>query len=390
MRPADGQRGVPIAPAITATFSEPVNPATLATSAFVLRISGGAVVPGRVVAGAGNRSASYLPNANLAPLTAYEIELTSAITDVTGNALLPVSTAFTTLDDAVATFDASQVKVSFPDAQGIATVTAPAGVFEPASFVTVQNVTTGIVVTGDVENDGSFSIPVRAAITDELHIRVLSSDEREVVIEKTEYVAADGSVAIGRKGGRVTEGEFTLDVPEGATRTATILKLTPVDPAGLEALPLPLAAGGKGSAVELDVNGSALEREADLSFPIPAAAPADADFSILRAIEIGGETLYETIDSGSIRDGKVTTDSFPFDGVTVAGTYALMWYPRSRSPRSRLSGHHRHRAGDGRGAHQPRHPAARGSPGERNAIESAPTISKWSSRTPAEHATSDS
>jgi hypothetical protein len=40
----------------------------------------------------------------------------------------------------------------------------------------------------------------------------------------TEHVVADGSVAIGRNGGRVTAGKFVLAVSEGEKATASILR----------------------------------------------------------------------------------------------------------------------------------------------------------------------
>ena len=82
-----------------------------------------------------------------------------------------------------------------------------------------------------------------------------------------------------------------------------------------------------GSGVELDTGGVPFEKEAALSFPIPPTAPADADFAFVRKFQENGAILYETIDSGSIQDGKLVTDSFPFSGGLIPGIYMTLWSP---------------------------------------------------------------
>jgi YD repeat-containing protein len=206
-------------------------------------------------------------------------------------------------------------------------VEAPPGSFEPGASVLILNNTNGIVLSGVVHPDGGFSFQIRAAITDELQIRIVDSADREVVIEKTEYRAADGSVAIGTKGGKVAAGEFVLEVPEGALDGAAIFQLRPLTQEEIDALPLPEGAGGLGSGVEVDIGESRLQEEADLSFPVPFDAPPDADFLIVRKVEVDDLILYETIDSASVQDGKIVTDSFPFLGVLVTGVYQPIWFP---------------------------------------------------------------
>ncbi|MGH9462307.1 MAG: Ig-like domain-containing protein, partial [Vicinamibacteria bacterium] len=326
--PPNGQQGVALAPVIQVTFSEPVDPTTVDLSSFTLtKSSDGTPVSGRVVLGPANRSASFLPTNNLEPLTSYGIALTAGVTDTSGNGLLPFNSSFTTLEDAPAGFDPDAVTVSFPDDEGNVLVEAPPGSFESGASVLILNNTNGIVVSGVVNPDGGFSFQIRAAITDELQIRIVDSADREVVIEKTEYRAADGSVAIGKKGGKIAVGEFLLDVPEGALDGAAIFQLRPLTQEEIDALPLPEGAGGLGSGVEVDMGEVRLDEEADLSFPVPLDAPPDADFLIVRKVELEDLILYETIDSASVQDGKVVTNSFPFLGVLATGVYQPIWFP---------------------------------------------------------------
>ena len=324
--PQDGTLGVAVAPSIRVDFSEPVEPATVATSSFSLA-TGGAPVPGRIVLSNANRTASFLPDETLETVTTYEIALTADITDVNGNGLLPFSSSFTTLDETVAGFNTDAVTVSFPDQDGLVTVEAPRGSFESGASVTLINQTKAVVVSGSVSGDGSFSFTIVAAVTDVLQIRIVDSSDREVVIDKTEYRAADGRVAIGVKGGKIAEGEVTLEVPDGALTQVAIFRLTPVPQAAIDALPLAFGAGGFGSAVEVDMGDASLAKEADLSFPVPTAAPVDADFAIVRKLVENDVTLYEIIDQANVEDGRVTTASFPFLGVLNPGFYLTVWYP---------------------------------------------------------------
>ena len=341
--PEDGERGIPPATAIAISFSEPVSPATVTALSLSLTKTGdGTLVEGRISLGIGNRSASFLPNTTLETLTNYELSATDEITDTNGNGLLPFTSTFTTVDLLPPPFDPDSVDVTFPDATGQVTVSASPGSFEGLATIFIINDTSGVVVSGVVNPDGGFSFQIKAAITDALQIRILDSADREVVIEKTEYQAADGSVAIGSKGGKVEVDDFVLEVPEGALPAAAVLKLTPLAQVEIDALPVPEGIGAIGSGVEVDTGGATLQKEADLSFPIPPAASPSADFLVVRKVVEDDLILYETIDSASIQDDKVVTDSFPFSGLLIPGIYMALWAPEnpdtSRSPLGIVTG----------------------------------------------------
>ena len=91
--PAANATGVATNANITATFSEAVQGHS--TSTFTLR-TGTTTVPAAVTYNAAGRVLTLDPSADLAASTAYTAELTSAVTDVAGNALAPVTWTFTT------------------------------------------------------------------------------------------------------------------------------------------------------------------------------------------------------------------------------------------------------------------------------------------------------
>lgn len=86
---ADGATGLLVNRASTATFSEPMNPATLvspATSYTVKETLSGADVAGAVTY-SGN-TATFKPNSNLKPDTQYTSTITTAARDLSGNSLI--------------------------------------------------------------------------------------------------------------------------------------------------------------------------------------------------------------------------------------------------------------------------------------------------------------
>ena len=337
--PGDGEAGVALDLAIQISFSEPVLLRADATleDAVILRDPSAVAIPRRITFGAGNRSISILPDARLQPLTAYTIELTPDLTDASDNALVPFSATFTTLDEIVAGFNPDAIVVTTPDADTrVVQVTAPTGSFEPGADVTIINNTAGIVVSGNVASDGSLFFEIRAEITDELQIRILDGSGREVVIDKTEYQAPDGSVAIGTKGGTITVGDFSLVVPDGALDEASVFTLTPVEQERIDALAPAVGAGGFGAGVEVGMGGAVLNVEADLAFPIPPDAPSDAHFivAIPTDLSVNGETVtyYEVVDTASVQGDKIITDSFPFLGPLLEALYISIWYPPAPEP----------------------------------------------------------
>ncbi|HLG18183.1 MAG TPA: Ig-like domain-containing protein [Bdellovibrionota bacterium] len=107
--PPDGAFGIAPATAITVTFSEPIDPASVTTSSFSLSESGQSV-PGTVQYNTGG--ATFTPARRLALLSRVTVSLGSSIRDLAGNGLTPLSSDFTTRDG---TFLPSEVLESDPN-----------------------------------------------------------------------------------------------------------------------------------------------------------------------------------------------------------------------------------------------------------------------------------
>jgi len=99
--PAAGATGVAVNTSVTATFSEPIDPATVGSSTFELRDGANALVPATVTYDAASRTATLTPSAALAASTTYTARVRGGATDprikdLAGNALAAdVSWSFT-------------------------------------------------------------------------------------------------------------------------------------------------------------------------------------------------------------------------------------------------------------------------------------------------------
>jgi Big-like domain-containing protein len=103
--PPDGATGVIAATAVTATFSEAINTATLTTGTFVLRNAANAVVTATISYNATTRVGTLTPSAALAGSTTYTATISGGspgVKDVAGNALAGnVVWSFTTVGASV-------------------------------------------------------------------------------------------------------------------------------------------------------------------------------------------------------------------------------------------------------------------------------------------------
>ena len=85
--PLDGAVAVPLNQIVSATFSVPMNPATINSTTFMLTGPGATVVPGLVAYAAVGNTLTFTPTANLAPSTLYTGTITTGAQDLAGTPL---------------------------------------------------------------------------------------------------------------------------------------------------------------------------------------------------------------------------------------------------------------------------------------------------------------
>jgi hypothetical protein len=90
--PLNGATAVPLNQLVSATFSEPMNPATINSTTFTLTSTAGGTVAGIVAYAAVGNTLVFTPAANLVASTTYTATITTGVKDLSGNAL---ATAYT-------------------------------------------------------------------------------------------------------------------------------------------------------------------------------------------------------------------------------------------------------------------------------------------------------
>ena len=141
--PAAGASAVAINTAITASFSEAMNPASLDSSSFTLACPSGTTVTGTVSYAMSGNVASFTPGNALPPSTSCTASISTAARDVAGNALAtPFSWSFTTSATADTTAPTVSSVSPAASASGVASNTLVSASFSeamnPASITTAS------------------------------------------------------------------------------------------------------------------------------------------------------------------------------------------------------------------------------------------------------------
>ncbi|MGA2674740.1 MAG: Ig-like domain-containing protein [Terracidiphilus sp.] len=176
--PANGATGVPIAQALTAAFSEAMNPGTIDAATFTVTGPGGVAVPGAV--SYSGLVATFTPTANLAYSSSYVATITTGAADLAGTGLATNYVwTFTTVSPALAVLSTVPVNTATGVAVGqvlSATFNEPMNcvAFPAAAFtVTGPNATpvpgtigcSGAVATFTPAADLAFNTVFTATIT---------------------------------------------------------------------------------------------------------------------------------------------------------------------------------------------------------------------------------
>ncbi len=175
--PADGAISVGLSTPVTATFSAPLDPASIAgpgVAALTITDSAGTVVAGSLTLSEGSRKLTFRPSAPLLADTAYLVTVTTTARDITGRALgAPVMSHFQSLDtSAPAPPAAGALSASIPDAGGLTTVRATQGTADPHDTVQILNLTRHTFFPALVNPDGSFSATFTVSRGDRLQVAI--------------------------------------------------------------------------------------------------------------------------------------------------------------------------------------------------------------------------
>ncbi len=324
--PSDGATNVPITTEVTARFNRPIDPASL-TGQLSLT-DGTTTTDGLLVVAPGNAAFTFYPR-ELKSATAYTFEIGAAVRDVRGRTLgTAVRSTFTTRRTVPPPRPpAAQMSVSFPNDQGLVTITATQGTVDPTHTVVLLNLDTGETVKVTVLPDGSFTARIAATLGDQLQLLIRDSSGNQTIADPGPYRDTAGRTLLSPRGGTVPGSDgLHLSVPAGALKVPALITVTPL----LESqLPTPIPAGYSFvAAVRIESGGIRWSAEAQLSLPVPPDFPAGAHpFVVSPRTLADGQIHWAILTTAKIVGASITSATPPFPGITGPGTYVFVAAP---------------------------------------------------------------
>ena len=333
LSPSNGATGVEPTTRISITFSEPVERSSISATSVTLSSSDNTPVAGVFSFSPDATVVSFYPETRLISEGHYRLDISSGVRDLQGYTLAaPLTATFIVRDTTPPPLPpAGSITATFPDEEGMITVTATRGSAEYDATILIINDTSGEIVSIAPHSDGSFSARIHGQLGDEIQIVMIDAAGNQTLISYLTFSAEDGRTLVTAKGGKVAgEGGLTLDIPAGALLGPAVVRITPVTQSELPH-PVPAEAHFLG-AVKIDNGHLPFAKEVELSIPLPADFPAGA-FPFLAQPVIHTnpdgttEEVYQLIDTVKIVDGRLTTASPPFSGVMSYGIFAFLYLP---------------------------------------------------------------
>jgi hypothetical protein len=274
MTPTPDSSGVPTTTPISVRFSGAMDGTTITPDTFELR-AGSQKVEGTVALLPDGRTAVFRTVEPLASDTLHTLELSPDIRDSFGNPLFgnqPDDTfvaTFSTLDTSPPPPpEPGQITLG-PPVDGVAEVSGTQGTVEPGVVVTVRNTATDVLNTVIASDDGSFSISVKAGLTDDLELILHDAAGNETTLPIGRVTPPPGFGVMGTEGGVIeAEKGVAATVPAGFLPPDTILDVQPLD---IKDMPHPFSKDFPGfiaGGVKFNMSGVEIPNVAELRFSV--------------------------------------------------------------------------------------------------------------------------
>jgi methionine-rich copper-binding protein CopC len=219
--PLNGATGVSRAGTSLVTFSEPIDPTTLTTATYNLRVtSTGEIIPGTIIYNATARTAEYKPTGALPNASSVTVTVTAGVKDLGGNALSPVFTStFVTRDEEGPTVIATSPANG---ATGVSTSAVVSITFSEAVEASTVNATT---ITMRVTSSGT-AVPGTVSYNPTTHVATFTPSS--ALAQNTSYtVTVSGSIR--DPAGNVMGPDFVFSFSTGDTTPPTIVSTVPAN-----------------------------------------------------------------------------------------------------------------------------------------------------------------
>jgi len=329
--PANGAINVQPTVPVVITFSKPMDKNSINSTTLKLTNSTNSEpVPGVLTFNGDTTAVTFYPSDAFTQEATYNVTISATVKDLQGYQLgQDVASVFVVRRTTPPVMPAAgSVSGSFPDADGFITVTATQGSAETGNTVLLINDTSGEIQSVTPATNGSFTGKVRGQLGDEIKVILMDYSGNRTLISYITYKSDDGKYLVTAKGGKVEgEGGVLLDIPEGALVGPAVFKIKQLLATDL---PHPVPEGVRIlGALNIDSGGSYLRKEVHLSIPLPSDMPVGAVPFLAQPTTMTNadgtvEKVYEVIDSIKVINGRLTTASPPFDGVTGFGDFVFL------------------------------------------------------------------
>lgn len=331
--PANGAANVQPSVSVVVSFSKPMDKATITSNTIVVRDAANNPVPGVLTFNVDNTVVTFYPSDAFKQETKYTVTIAASVKDVQSYPLgQDVVSNFTVRKTTPPVMPAAgAVSGTFPDANGFISVTATQGTAPADCTVLLINDTSGEIQSVTPASNGSFTGKVRGQLGDEIKVVLMDYSGNQTLVSYITFKNDDGKYLVTAKGGKVEgEGGSLLDIPEGALVGPVEIKVTALQETNL---PNPVQTPGKYLAgFNIDTGGINFQKEVHLSIPVPDGFDTKTPVFVTKPGEVYNEDgtiekVYEIIDSTKIVNGRITTASPPFDGITGIGSYVFAAFP---------------------------------------------------------------
>lgn len=314
---------------VTITFNKPIAASSVTGSSLSVSTLSGNPVLGNITVLAGSRVVVFTPAQTLAASTTYKVVLSQSVRDIYGHQL---AAAFNSTFSTAATVTVSsrlrpeQIVISYPDANGMSSISLPAGSVPEGSSILVVNNTSGSTLS-TVAGTTALLLQIQARVGDELTLTISQPDGTQYRVTQAAYRRADGFISVGANGGTVTsdDGRIQLSIPVGAISGQADLKLT-----SLAETDINIPRQGEmdpenvvfGAGVRITAAGNFTnDKELHLEVAAPPTAVEGARVVFMKPAKLTEANVqrdvWEVVTSGKTEGGKFKTMSPPFLGVIL-------------------------------------------------------------------------
>ena len=358
--PTDSATRVSRVVPVVVTFSEPINPGTVAANGVQLFTTNGQTVAASISLNLRGTVVTLLPANPMAPSTVHTVAVSSNITDLSGRSLEgPTRFTFTT-ESAELNRGNVELIIFAPGATNIpaeiranlvgfdpgrdkraVVVKGTPGAAEPGQPVILMNESSGETSTVLSKSDGSFYGVITGDEEDFISAMLINANGSRNFLPVSRQQFDNGFVGLYKRGGIL---EATNDAPSqvlvepGAIEGRTKFRVEMVNVQQLlSLLGNTHPEGGRLlGAMQYEEKGDGLKAAADVKFPVDANAlglppgtnPGEAAFALTIPRKFGDTVLYQIVDTmhfeatGDGR-GQLVTRSPPFVGLLLRKLKAL-------------------------------------------------------------------